>query len=153
MSSWMRPLGFTAPHTFDSDFAKEMDRFFGQMPGSQWNGGSLAGVRAALDMSETDEAITLKVDLPGMERDKLSIDLEDNTLRITGQKEATDEKKDDKGRVVHRERSFGSFSRSVALPRGVSESDISAEYKDGVLTIEIKKPSPSAATPSKIKIN
>ena len=90
-----------------------------------------------LDVSETDEEILVKADLPGVDEKDLSISLSGTNLLIKGERK---EEKEEKGKQFHRiERTFGSFQRTVALPVGVDSSKIKAEYTKGVLEIHLPK--------------
>jgi HSP20 family protein len=91
----------------------------------------------SLDMSETDTAVEIRMDLPGIKSKDIDIQLNDNFLTISGQRE---EEKEEKGRTFHRvERRSGSFSRALTLPCSVDEDKVTAEFKDGVLTVSLPK--------------
>jgi HSP20 family protein len=92
----------------------------------------------AVDVWETENEIVYAFDLPGIPEDKISVELEDNALTVSGERERTDEVKDD--RFYRFERRFGTFSRTIGLPQGTSEDGIGADYKDGVLEIRVRKP-------------
>lgn len=92
----------------------------------------------AVDVWETDDEIVYAFDLPGIAEDKISVELEDNALTVSGERERTDEVNGD--RFYRFERRFGSFSRTIGLPQGTSEDGIKADYKDGVLEIHVRKP-------------
>ena len=91
-----------------------------------------------LDVWETDEELVFAYDLPGVPEDKISVELDEGALTVSAERERTDEVKQD--RFYRYERRFGTFSRTVGLPQGISESDVSAAYKDGVLEVHVKKP-------------
>ena len=91
----------------------------------------------AVDITEHDNAFTVKVELPGVSRDNVRITIQDNILTIRGEKK---QEKETKGTNVHRtERSYGVFQRSFSLPYSVSADAIEAKYADGVLTINLPK--------------
>jgi HSP20 family protein len=91
----------------------------------------------ALDMSETDTAIDVRMDLPGVTAKDIDIQVNRNVLTVSGRRE---EEKEEKGKSFHRvERRYGNFSRSVTLPSPVVESEVAAEYHEGVLTIKLPK--------------
>jgi HSP20 family protein len=92
----------------------------------------------AVDVWETEDEIVYAFDLPGIPEDKISVELEDNALTISGDRERTDEVKDD--RFYRFERRFGAFSRTIGLPQGTSEDGITADYTNGVLEIHVRKP-------------
>jgi HSP20 family protein len=102
----------------------------------------------AVDVWETDAELVLSFDLPGIPEDKIAVELDDNILTVTGERERTQEHSSD--RFYRFERRFGEFSRSVTLPAGVNEDVIKAEYKDGVL--EIRIPKPEEQKPKRIQI-
>ena len=92
----------------------------------------------AVDVWETDNEIVYAFDLPGIPEDKIAVELEDNALTVSGERERSEEVSGE--RFYRFERRFGSFQRTIALPDGTSEDSINAEYKDGVLEIHVKKP-------------
>ena len=111
-----------------------------------WFAGTLA---PSLDVSETDTAVEVRMDLPGVTAKDIDVQVSGNVLTVRGQRQ---EEKEEKGRTFHRvERSYGSYSRSVTLPCPVAESEVAAEYRDGVLTITLPKTEESK--PHKIKVN
>ena len=92
----------------------------------------------ALDVWETENEIVYAVDLPGIPEDKISVELDDGALTITGERERTQEESNE--RFYRFERRHGTFSRTFAVPQGVSEDDISADFTNGVLEVHVKKP-------------
>lgn len=103
----------------------------------------------ALDMSETETAIDVRMDLPGVTAKDIDIQVNGNVLTVSGRRE---EEKEEKGKSFHRvERRYGNFSRSVTLPSPVVESEVAAEYHEGVLTIKLPKTVESKAHKIKVK--
>lgn len=91
----------------------------------------------SVDLSETDNEVDVKMDLPGMKPDDIDIHVRNNVLTIRGERK---EETEEKNRTYHRiERRSGSFSRTVTLPTEVDEDSVKATYKDGVLTISLPK--------------
>jgi HSP20 family protein len=121
--------------SLQSEMNRLFDGFFGR------SGSSGNGARRwipAMDLAETDEELVLTADLPGMSEEDIAIEVKDNVLAISG--ERRDERKEG-GRGFHRaERSFGRFSRTLALPRGVDAQRVSARFDQGVLEVHIPKP-------------
>ena len=91
----------------------------------------------AVDVSEDEKAYKITVELAGVKRDDVSVEVHDNVLSIRGEKKSEREEKKDKIHWV--ERSYGSFSRSFSLPPTAVSEDLRASFNDGVLTIEIPK--------------
>lgn len=129
--------------SLQNDMARMMDTFLGTRGG---NGGSTW--LPAVDVTETEENLVLSFDLPGLKEDEINIELEDNVLTVSGQRERKDERKGDN--YYRRERRFGQFSRAVTLPAGVREGDITATYENGVLEVHV--PKPEEYKPKKIQI-
>jgi HSP20 family protein len=103
----------------------------------------------ALDLSESDNAVEVRVDLPGMSAKDIDIQISGYVLTVSGRRE---EEKEEKGKAFHRvERRYGSFSRTVTLPCAVEESEVAAECRDGVLTVKLPKTEASKAYKIKVK--
>ena len=110
---------------------------------------SLTRWAPAVDIYETGDNIVVKAELPGVDPKDLDVRIEDNTLFLKGERKLEKEVKEEN---YHRiERSYGSFTRSFALPNSVDADKTSAEYKDGVLTLTI--PKREEAKPKTIKIH
>ena len=101
-----------------------------------------------LDAWETDTELVYAFDLPGIPEEKISIEFEDGTLTVSAERERSEEIS--RERFYRFERRYGSFARSIGLPQGVTEQDIRADYKDGVLEVHVTKP--KAPEPRKILI-
>jgi HSP20 family protein len=102
----------------------------------------------AVDVWETEQELVLSFDLPGIPEDKIAVELEDNVLTVSGERERTSEHSSE--RFYRFERRFGTFTRSVTLPQGVAEEAIEAAYTNGVL--EIRVPKPEEQKPKRIQI-
>ena len=92
----------------------------------------------AVDVWETENDIVYAFDLPGIPEDKISLEFEDGALTVSAERERTTELSEEK--LYRFERRFGTFSRTIALPQGVNEEQIKADYHDGVLEVRIAKP-------------
>jgi HSP20 family protein len=102
----------------------------------------------SLDAWETEGELVYAFDLPGVPQDKISVEVEDNALTVTAERERSTEVS---GERFHRfERRYGTISRTVGLPNGTSEDSIKAVYKDGVLEIHV--PKAEQPKPKKIEI-
>ena len=102
----------------------------------------------AIDVWETDSELVYAFDLPGMSEDDISIEVHDDTLTVSGERQKTTEERGD--RFYRFERRYGSFARAVGLPAGVDDAKIAASYVNGVL--EVKVPKPEEAKPRRIQL-
>ena len=92
----------------------------------------------AMDLVETDDHLVLRADLPGLKREDVEIEVKDGVLAVSGERKAD---REDRSEGFYRvERAFGSFSRSLSLPKGIDADRVSAEFEDGVLEVRIPKP-------------
>src|SRR5579863_6232577 len=103
----------------------------------------------AVDIYETENELVLRADLPDINEKDLDVRIENNTLSIHGERKF--EQKVKEGGYLRTERSYGSFSRSFSLPNTVNTEAIKAEYKNGVLTVELPKRAESK--PKQVKVN
>ena len=103
-----------------------------------------------IDVQQRNDAVVVRADLPGVRKEDVQVEVEDDALIISGQRrEEREAGGDDDGyRLV--ERSYGSFYRSIPLPQGANPDEIAATMRDGVLTVTL--PVPEAARPRKIAI-
>jgi HSP20 family protein len=102
-----------------------------------------------VDIYEDGDNLVLKAELPGINPDDVEIRVEDNTLYLKGERKFEKEVKE---QSYHRvERSYGAFTRTFSLPNSVDADKVSANYKDGVLTLTM--PKKEEAKPKTIKIN
>ena len=109
----------------------------------------IAGMR--VDVHETDDSYDIHADLPGVEKDDIEITLLNDVLTVSAKKNTESEKKK-KGKVIYRERSSGSISRSFSVSPGTTQADIEANFKDGVLTLSVPKSSPKPEEPASQRI-
>ncbi|MFW6180634.1 MAG: Hsp20/alpha crystallin family protein [Spirochaetota bacterium] len=121
-----------------------MDRFLGG-----WELPAMEGWAPAIDVTETDQEIVVKADIPGIDQKDLEVTLSGDNLVIKGERK---EEKEEKGRHFHRvERRYGGFQRAIPLPAVVDADKIKADYENGVL--EVHLPKTEEARQRKIKIN
>jgi HSP20 family protein len=102
-----------------------------------------------VDIYETEDAIVLKAELPGVDPKDVEVRVEDNTLYLKGERKFEKEVKEQNYHRV--ERSYGSFARSFSLPNSISADKVKAEFKDGLLTLTM--PKREEAKPKTIKID
>ena len=91
----------------------------------------------AVELSENDSRYTLTVEVPGVKKDDVHVDLREGMLVVHGEKKSEREEKKERSRYI--ERSYGSFSRSFSLPPDADPDRLEASFKDGVLTIQIPR--------------
>ena len=92
----------------------------------------------AVDLYEKDDHFVIKAELPGVDKKDIKIDLQDRLLTLSGERTYDNEVKEEN--YYRRERSYGKFQRAFTLPADVDSDKIKAEFKDGVLQIEVPKP-------------
>jgi HSP20 family protein len=102
-----------------------------------------------VDIYENGDNLVLKAELPGVDPKDVEIRVEDNTLYMKGERKFEKEVKEENYHRV--ERSYGNFTRSFSLPNSIDADKVSAEYKDGILTLTM--PKKEEAKPKTIKIN
>jgi HSP20 family protein len=111
--------------------------------------GTTAMTVPTMDVAETDKEIEITAELPGLEEKDVQINVADNVLTIRGEKKAEKEEKDKNYRLV--ERSYGSFERSLELPKGVDLDAIKASIDKGVLKVVVPKPAPAQVKKVEVK--
>jgi HSP20 family protein len=99
--------------------------------------GDELGWTPAVELAETESSVELTMELPGMTKDDVEISLQNNVLTIRGEKMEEKEAKESERYVF--ERYYGSFQRAFTLPATVEESDVTAEFKNGVLKVHMPK--------------
>jgi len=116
------------------ELQREIDRVFDDfLRGSRQD----ADFFPAVDVYETSDSVVVEVEVPGMKKDDIKITVEDNILRIRGEKKLERENKDKNYHVV--ERSYGTFERAFRLPDYVDMEKIKAKFENGILTITLPK--------------
>lgn len=115
-----------------------LDEAFGGLPFQQEEGSAITSAwYPACDVFEDKEAVKIVAELPGVKPEDVKLSLENNVLTIRGEKKQQAEERSER---VHRyERSYGSFERSFALPSTVDPEQISADYRNGILTVSVPK--------------
>jgi HSP20 family protein len=128
--------------TLQTEMSRLMNGLF------EGNGRSTQSWVPAVDVWETDTDLVYAFDLPGVAEDQIAIELHDDTLTVSAERERAEERAEDG--FVRYERRFGSFSRAVGVPHGVTEEKVKADYRDGVLEIRVAKP--ETPKPKKIAV-
>ena len=130
------------PFTELADMRSRFDRLFGDLASGdrEW--------MPAVDMIREDGHLIVRAEVPGIKPEEIDIQAEGGMLTISGKHEESSEEKGKE--FVRRERRYGAFSRSMALPDGVDPKKIKATTSDGVLEIKVPLPREAAAEPVSI---
>ncbi|MDD2605732.1 MAG: Hsp20/alpha crystallin family protein [Desulfobacteraceae bacterium] len=99
---------------------------------------SMCAWKPKVDVYESDEGMVIEMDLPGVAKEQIYLDVKDNVLTIHG--ERTDEQQIPESRYYRKERCLGTFHRAFNLPFMVTPSEVTARFRDGVLVILIARP-------------
>jgi HSP20 family protein len=126
---------------------REIDRLFNEFAQGVGSDGA-KNIVPSIEISETDKAIEISAEMPGLERKDVEITIEDDTLTIRGEKKIEENQKDKN--VQHSERAYGVFLRVLQLPPGIDLSSVQATMSNGVLKITI--PKPAKPEPKKIEV-
>lgn len=111
-------------------------------------GEAFADWAPAIDVQETETEYLIKADLPAVKRDEVKVTVEDGILAVEGERK---QEKEEKGKTFHRiERSYGRFVRRVSMPSDVDQAKMTADFKDGVLTVHL--PKSAAAKPRTVDV-
>ena len=131
----------------------EVDNMINSVFNHDWNLEPMQSTKwnPAVDVKETDNSFLISADIPGLTKKDINIEVSDDVLSITG--ERTEDKVEDSDLYHYRERSKGAFTRSFHLPESVDEKKISANFKDGILNIELPKTKVIEPKSRKIKIS
>ena len=136
MATLVRWEPFRELAALQNDMGRLMGTFLGQGQVNGENGQQ--SWMPVVDVWETEDELVYAFDLPGIPEEKIAVEFDEGALTISGERERTQQTEGD--RFYRFERRFGSFSRTVGLPQGVSEDAIRAEYRDGVLEVHVRKP-------------
>jgi len=151
LTTW-RPFRELAPFREFERMRREMDRlwdsFFERRPASIEEEGEFL---PALDLAETENDLVVKCEVPGLEPKDIDISLSDGMLTVKGEKKQEREEKKADYHLV--ERSYGTFIRSIQLPKEVQSDKISASYKNGILKINLPKSEEAKKKEIKIKVD
>jgi HSP20 family protein len=93
-----------------------------------------------VDVFRRGDELVIRADLPGLLKDDISVDVEDNVLTIRGERHQEQESDEGRGGYYWAERSYGAFQRTIPIPEGTNADDASAEFHDGVLELTVPVP-------------
>lgn len=101
------------------------------------------------DIKETEQGYELNIDLPGYKKDDVKAQLKDGYLTVSASTNVNNDRKDEKGKYIRRERYCGSMSRSFFVGKNITEQDIHAKFEDGILKLTLPKEEPKQVEESK----
>jgi HSP20 family protein len=127
---------FREPFREAAALHNEMNRFMNSL--WEGDGQTTRSWVPAVDVWETDSELVYAFDLPGIPEDKIAVEYEDGAVTVTAEREREQELSED--RFYRFERRYGTFARTIALPQGVTEDAIRADYENGVLELHVRKP-------------
>ena len=140
---WRNRIPFEGLTRWFDDIDTWFDTGFHDLPETTW--------RPAIDIEEKDGKYLVKADLPGLEKKDIHLVLRDGYLTLRGERKSEhEENKDNFHRI---ERTYGSFERTFRVPEGVTEKDIHAKYKDGVLELTVPTPKVEEPKTTEVKID
>ncbi|HLG58331.1 MAG TPA: Hsp20/alpha crystallin family protein [Vicinamibacterales bacterium] len=148
---------FGDPFALMREMTSEFDRLFGEptRPFFRWPSLRRRAISevswyAEIDVFEKDNRLVTKIDLPGMKKEDVKVEVTDGRLAISGERKSEAE---EKGEQLYRcERECGSFYRSVPLPEGAKIEDVKATFTDGVLEVSVPLPARPEAKMRKVEI-
>jgi len=139
---------FVASRGLASELWRDMDKMFNDftvaLPTTE------ESYAVASEVVEADEHFILSLDMPGLKKEDIKIELHGNTLTVSGERKRERENTDQTQNVIRAEKFFGAFKRSYTLPVSIEDTKIVAHYKDGVL--EVFLPKAQSAQPRKIEV-
>jgi HSP20 family protein len=110
---------------------------------AMWSAAPASDGNPSIDMEETDEEIIVTAEVPGLDKDQITVEVVGDRLMLRGERRRETEER--KGGYFYSERSYGAFTRIIALPREVDAAKASGKYKDGLLRITLPKTARSKA--------
>jgi HSP20 family protein len=129
-----------------------MDPFFEDLVTTPfWYKGTSPEYSPCVDVTETNNQLVFDFDLPGMKKQDIKLEIDENILRVTGSREDVSE--DTSERYHRREVSRGSFERQFALPSDVNPDTAKAEYRDGVLHVTVEKTKETKPQTHEVKVS
>ncbi|HRR76898.1 MAG TPA: Hsp20/alpha crystallin family protein [Ruminococcus sp.] len=133
-------------------FGRNFDLFniFNDMD-KDYFGGAMPMNSCRTDIKDEGDKYVMESELPGFEKEDIKLDLNGSCLVISAEHKTENSEKDDKGNYIRRERSYGSYKRSFDIP-DVDVEKINAEYKNGILTIDLPKKQPEAPVAKRLEI-
>jgi HSP20 family protein len=133
--------------TLQKEMNRAFENFWNRMGHLEWPWGS---GEAKSDMVETDDAVEISIELPGMEMNDVEVTVSDDMLTVKGEKRI--ERQEEKKGYYLSERSYGAIYRTIPLPPGVDGEKAQASFKNGVLTIRLPQTPEAKAKVKRIEV-
>lgn len=133
---------------FNNDLDNVFEGFF--RPYAATSGDAGGSLVPAIDLHEDDKAYTVRAEIPGVKKEDIDITVLDGVLTINAESRYEHEEKEE-GRIIRQERRYGKYVRTIRLGKDVNENNVKANYKDGVLELEL--PKVEEVKPKKIAID
>ena len=155
MTTAITPQASAKPHSLLTPFRalrQEFDELFNRLS-ADWDGKKwlTSEFSPACDLSETAEAFQIRMDVPGIKPDDITVQVTGDSVQVSGERK---DEKEEKGKTYHRlERRSGSFTQMLRLPSAVNEEKVQAEFSDGVLTVTLPKTEATKTRTVKVKSN
>jgi HSP20 family protein len=153
VAPWRPFMGITG---WERDMDRMLDDFFGRRTRPWWperwfRADDMEVKPPIVDVFEEKDDIVVKAELPGMEKDNIEVNLTAHTLTIKGEKKKEDEIKEEN--YYRAERSYGSFLRTLDLPKDVRADKVKASFKNGILEIRMPKTEEARTKEVKVKVD
>jgi HSP20 family protein len=141
---------------WERDMERMMEDFFGRRTRPWWperwfRTEEMEVAAPAVDLYEEKDDIVVKAELPGIDKDNIEVNLTDHTLTIKGEKKKEEEIKEEN--YYRSERSYGSFVRTLELPKDVRTDKVKASFKNGILEVRLPKTEEAKAKEVKVKVD
>ncbi len=144
---------FREMESVQSQMNSLINQLWGRQPVRTENGESLGVTEwvPLVDIAETDQAYLIKAELPEIKREEISVKVENGVLSLTGERKF---EQDEKKQKFHRvERLYGKFTRSFTLPDDADDTQVRAEFKDGILTVQVGKAEKTKPRQIEVKVS
>jgi HSP20 family protein len=122
------------------DFDNMVRRFFAP---AAFDGEQPAPLKMRIDVTENDQAYTVKADIPGVKKEDINVRVEGNMVQIDARTATEREQRGDGDKVLRSERYYGNISRTFSLAQDIDDTKVQAKYADGVLSLELPKAAPA----------
>jgi HSP20 family protein len=130
---------------------REMNRLFDRLAPFENGEGRSLSFMPSMEMEETDDTIYLKIEVPGMESNDLTVEATEDSILVKGERKS-ESKTEEKG-IVRSEMHYGSFERRIPLSSAVQVDHIQGECKNGILTLTIPKNNAEPSQPKQVKLS